>query len=456
MQKDNRICIVGMGFVGLTLAVVLAERGFQVLGLESDVQKLGLLNRYRVHFHEEGLAERCRAAVTSGSLKFDHPATQGRLDDYQVFFLTVGTPLDNQGQPRMDMVERSAKYVAELMPDSAMVVLRSTVKLGTTRSVVLPILESSGKAFDLCYCSERTLEGRALQELVELPQVVGSLNDESAARADQLFNRLTDKVIHVSNLETAELIKLLDNSFRDYSFAFGNEVALICEAAGLNASEVIKTANWEYPRTNIPRPGFVGGPCLEKDPHILCSSLQPYGLVPRLIKLARNTNEYLPLHVIDDIEAWVKENPPEKRLRISLIGLAFKGEPATDDLRGTPVKALIAEIRNKWNDCELFGFDSVCSRTQIRDELGITPLDCNNSWDIKDMNRSHVIIVCNDNKRNHEAFGQMTVETEGRPEKQLIFDCWGNIDPYYIDRWCNPGDWENRNTTYRKLGDNGR
>lgn len=431
-----------MGFVGLTLAVALAEQGFNVLGLEIDQNKIHQLIDCKVHFHEEGLAARCKQQFETGRLKFAHPDTFENLHDYTVFIMTVGTPLDEQGVPRMDMVERSAKYIAEKMPEGALTILRSTVKLGTTRSVVQPLLEASGKTFDLAYCSERTLEGKALEELSTNPQIIGGLNFESSVRAEEIFSKLTPKVIHVSTLEAAELIKLLDNSFRDYSFAFGNEVALICEAAGLNASEVIETANWEYSRTNIPRPGFVGGPCLEKDPHILCNSLQQFGFTPRLVKLARAQNEYLPIHVVDRIEAWIKKKGMSSPPDICILGLAFKGVPETDDTRGTPAKILIEGLKARWPDTRIYGADWLCSIPQIK-ELGVIPIELK-AWNglIKIM-ECPIVVVAN----NHPLNGRHVEEycTADKIFGRLVVDCCGAVKLEQISNGVE----------YMRLGDNG-
>lgn len=429
-----------MGYVGLTLAVAMANAGFRVLGLETDAGKLEQLLNYKVHFHEDGLSMACKTAVERGRLKFAHPQTISDYSDYSCFIITVGTPLDDQGEPRMDMVDRCSRFVAQVMPDDSLVILRSTVKLGTTRSITLPALKDSGKTFGLAYCSERTLEGRALDELRTLPQVIGGLDRGSSARAEQVFLQMTESVIHTSSMEAAELIKLLDNSFRDYSFAFGNEVALICEAAGLNASEVIETANWKYERTNIPRPGFVGGPCLEKDPHILCSSLRPYGYTPRLIKLARYQNEYLPIHMVDRIQAWENRHEDANIRGIMIHGLAFKGWPATDDLRGSPVKLLIAELKKRWPYADIFGHDFLCTEEQIK-ELGIIPINVVNRklwW-------ADVTIIAN----NHQGYQDIcwTRDEDSYRYRKVLVDCWGSVE--------HPEQLKELEIDYIRLGDNG-
>src|SRR5262249_53567715 len=160
-----------------------------------------------------------------------------------------------------------------------------------------------------------------------LPQVVGGLTEDDALRGAQLFQRITPTTIRVSSLEAAEIIKLLDNSYRDLFFAFGNEVALLCDSAGLDGIEVIRAANMGYERTNLALPGFVGGPCLQKDPHILMHSLAEFGFKPRMVAAARALNEALPQHVIDQIMVDLRKAAIPHDSEISVCGLAFKGRP---------------------------------------------------------------------------------------------------------------------------------
>lgn len=259
--------IVGLGYVGLTLATVLAEVGMKVLGVEKRKDVVDLTNAGKPHFSEAGIDEALSRVVKSGNLVSAQDFNPSAPCD--VYIITVGTPLNADGKARLDMIEAASRQVAENMPDGALVILRSTVKIGTARTVVAPILEASGKSFAIAMCPERTLEGKALQELRELPQIVGADSQEVRDRAAAVFRRLTNTVVQVATLETAEIIKLVDNTYRDVQFAFANEVARVCEVYGVNAHEVIASGKLGYKRTNVPLPGLVGGPCLEKDPHIL-------------------------------------------------------------------------------------------------------------------------------------------------------------------------------------------
>lgn len=432
LSIDRTVCIVGMGYVGLTLAVVMAERGFQVTGVEINPEILGHLRGGRPHFHEAGLRVRLKKVLHTGSLKIVERIPPGST----VYIISVGTPLGPDKKPRIDMVERVTREIASVMPTGSLIVLRSTVVIGTSRNVVLPILQGCGKVFNLAYCPERTIEGKALEELRSLPQIVGGLEAEDAWRAAVMFQELTPTTLRVSSLETAEVVKLLDNSFRDVFFAFGNETALLCDAVGIDGVEVIHAANTGYIRTNIASPGFVGGPCLEKDPHILEYSLARFDFKPRLICAGRQLNEELPGHVVRSV---LKDLPREKlpaRPVVSICGLAFKGRPETDDLRGTPAIILIDEIRRVLPSAEMRGQDFAVSDEGIAG-LGLKPVSIEEAF-----HDANLVIVANNNARYqwldyHELVVRMA-------DPALVYDVWDVLQ--------GAGGPEDDRVIFRRLG----
>ncbi|MBI3707772.1 MAG: nucleotide sugar dehydrogenase, partial [Proteobacteria bacterium] len=289
---DRRVCVLGLGYVGLPLAAVMADAGFDVLGIEIRDAVRERLARGEPHFYEPGLESLLKRVIRQGRLRIARNIPAGCAAT--VFLVTVGTPLDTQGRARMDMIENVTREVAAHLKAGDLVIMRSTVKLGTTRRLVIPILDSVGVSYDLAFCPERTLEGQALAELRNLPQVVGGATLSANIRASQLFQFLTATVVRVSSLETAEMIKLIDNTQRDVSFAFANEVARMCDAVGIGAMEVIRAGKLGYARTNLPMPGPVGGPCLEKDPYILAEGLAERGITPEITLAARNVNRRQP------------------------------------------------------------------------------------------------------------------------------------------------------------------
>jgi UDP-N-acetyl-D-mannosaminuronic acid dehydrogenase len=414
--KDKGVCILGLGYVGLTLAVSMADIGFKVLGVEIRDEVLTLLNRGEAHFYEPGLQERLRRVIQSGHLQCTKriPASWSG----SVFIITVGTPLDAQGRSRMDMVQNAAREVADRMVDESLVVMRSTVKLGTTRKVVLPILSAGDKPFDLAFCPERTLEGKALTELRQLPQVVGGLTSQAVVRASQLFQFITPTVVRVSSLEAAEMIKLIDNAQRDVAFAYANEVARACDAVGVSAAEVIQAGKLGYPRTNLPMPGPVGGPCLEKDSHILAEGLRDLGVELEITLAARRTNENQPTEVTAHLRNFTSAlSGFAKRPIIALLGIAFKGQPATDDLRGTMASPVFARLRESYPFAEFRGFDAVVSATDIKG-FGLEPASSLQQA-FKDASLALIL-------NNHPVFSAMDIEEMAKEMQApgLIYDFW--------------------------------
>jgi len=400
-----------MGYVGLTLSAVMADHGFDVYGIEINPTVLAAIREGRGHFYEANLDSMLRRGLRRGRLHFSDRVPEGV--HFDVFIITVGTPLDAEGRSRTDMIENVVRNISARLQPGAMVILRSTVKLGTTLGLVKPILDGAGVHFDIAFCPERTIEGRALSELVTLPQIVGGQDEHATIRATNLFRRLTPTVVRVSNIAAAELIKLLDNSFRDLSFAFGNEVALMCEALKISGREVIEAANMGYARTNIAKPGFVGGPCLEKDPHILVESMDRHAFVPRMVATARALNESLVTHVFQRVLEAV---PKREGLVVSLLGLAFKGQPDTDDLRGSTAIPMVRLFQREIPGAVLRGQDYVCSGVQIR-SLGIEPVD-----DFGAFEGADIVLVMNNNRRYYELDIEERVRSMNRPG--LVFDCW--------------------------------
>jgi UDP-N-acetyl-D-mannosaminuronic acid dehydrogenase len=419
-RHDRTVCIIGLGYVGLTLAIIMAEAGYTVWGVEINQGFTDKIVTGKAHFFEPGLDER-----------LDHQLQAGRLlvvnslpDDPAVslYIITVGTPLDQDGRVRMDMVKRVTTEIAAQLKDGDAVVLRSTVKIGTTRDVVLPILAATGRDFDIGFCPERTLEGRALYELTHLPQIVGANSERGAIRLAQVFNALTPTVIRVRDPETAEMIKLIDNTSRDVGFAFANEVARLCGAVGISAAEVITFGKLGYARTQLPMPGPVGGPCLSKDGHILIESMLDRGVMPEIASAARTINERLMVEVTEYLAGEVKPWYRTDALKITVMGLAFKGQPETNDLRGSTAIPLLAELRRLLPGARLYGYDPIVSAEDLRG-LGLTPAaSLDEAFD-----GAHLVIVHN----NHPAFQGMPLSrlSRGMARPAIVYDFWNSFVP---------------------------
>lgn len=414
------IGVIGLGYVGLTLATVLAEAGYKVIGVEKRPEVVDQTNAGIPHFSETGLHEALSRVVRSGSLVAAERLSPEAFCD--TYIITVGTPLSSEGVVRTDMIEAASREVCANMLDGALVILRSTVKVGTTRDVVSPILATSGRRFDIAMCPERTLEGEALQELRELPQIVGADDPAVSDRAAAVFRRLTNSIVQVSSPETAEIIKLVDNTYRDVHFAFANEVARLCDAFNVNAHEVISSGKLGYKRTNVPLPGLVGGPCLEKDPHILLQSAHSRGIELEMTAAGRLVNERQPAETVRFIGEEIARRNLASPLTICVLGMAFKGVPATDDLRGSMSVKVLDELKKAQPDAEIRLFDPVIPA----DRLAATFSDERTFARVGDaVSGASVVVIAN----NHPALGRISPRTisEFIVPGGFVFDYWNHF-----------------------------
>lgn len=413
--------IVGLGYVGLTLATVLAEAGNTVIGVEKRPDLVEMTNQGIPHFTETGLPD-----ALSGVTRFKKLVAAERFDNSfscDTYIITVGTPLSPDGVARVDMIEGAARDIAENMRDGALVILRSTVKVGTTRDVVSPILAASGKKFDIAMCPERTLEGKALQELRELPQIVGADDPAVADRAAAVFRRLTSSIVLVSDIETAEIMKLVSNTFRDVQFAFANEVARMCDAFGVSAHEVISSGKLGYNRTNIPLPGLVGGPCLEKDPHILMESARTRGVELEITAAGRLVNERQPEETVRFISSEIdRRNLAAGPLKISLVGMAFKGLPETSDLRGSMAIKVLDALKKAHPNAEIGVYDPVTPPDVLAAEFPDENV-FNRFGDA--VSGASVVVIGN----NHPSLGTISPRTisEFISPQGFVFDYWNHF-----------------------------
>ena len=416
---DKRICVIGLGYVGLTLAATMAEIGFDVHGVEIRDDVRDGLEHGEPHFFEPGLPEMIERAQDAERLslaKHITDETQAR-----VYIVTVGTPLDAAGKSRMDMVENVSREIAAVLREGDLVIMRSTVTIGTTRDIVMPILNDACVTHDIAFCPERTLEGQALPELRHLPQIVGGQNEAATNRAAQLFQLMTPTTVRVGSIEAAETIKLVDNAQRDVRFGFANEVARVCDAVGVSAEEVIRAGKLGYPRTNLPMPGPVGGPCLEKDPYILAESVDDGFGELAITMAARRLNERQPgdcvraIRAITDRLQGFAASPT-----ITLAGIAFKGRPVTDDLRGTMARPILAALKDAYPDARFQGYDAAVTPENIRD-LGLEPMDGLEAA----FDRADLIVIAN----NHPSFEAMPITrlAQHMAKPGLIYDFWNNF-----------------------------
>lgn len=416
----KRVAVVGLGYVGLTLAVALARRGVTVFGYERDSGIAARLASGRSHLYEPGVDEALAGLLGHGLHVAD------RLPDGPVdaVVICVSTPVNMEThEPELGNLRSAAESVAERFGPETLVVVRSTVPVGATRSVVLPPLAAKWPRVRLAFCPERTIQGQALRELGELPQVVGGIDAESRALAASLFSQLTSRVVPVSSLEAAETVKLVNNCHTDLIYAYGNEVALLAERVGLDPLEVIRAANLDYPRPDLARPGYVGGGCLTKDPYILLASARTHGYAPWLVQNARKLNEGLPAHVATAFATMLRETRGTlDGARVALLGFAYKGWPPTDDMRGAPVYPMLDVLRQ--TPMTLVGHDPLV-RPDIIEALGVKPCSVDEAFTGSD----GVLVIT-----EHREFAALDITRLAgamRPPA-LLFDSWRILDEQKI------------------------
>lgn len=419
IKSDKSVCIIGLGFVGLTLAVVMANKGFKVYGVEKNKSIVNSLKKKQAHFYEPGLKENLKKIIKKKNFLFFNKIPI--IKSISTYIITVGTPLNSKKKITTHFISKAVNQISSILKNNDMIILRSTVKIGTTKKLVFPILKKTGKKFNLAFCPERSVEGSALKELLNLPQIIGGVDKDSENRALSIFKKITKKTIVTSNVETAEMIKLIDNSSRDVFFAYANEIARICDAIGLDASEVIGSGKLDYNRTDIAKPGLVGGPCLYKDPYIFSESVKRKGLSAEITLMARKINERQPYEIVDFIynfQKKIKKFP--NKLKISLLGLAFKGTPVTDDLRGSMALEVFKALKNKFKSSKFYGYDPLVSKANIL-KLGLKKISSlEDSFKNKDL-----VVILND----HKIFSTMPIEkfSKNLNKPSIIYDFWNHF-----------------------------
>ncbi len=340
----NKICVIGLGYIGLPTASTFATHGIKVLGVDVNQRVVQTLQNGEIHIHEPGLRTLVQAAVKSRNLTIsDHP------EEADAFIIAVPTPFKvasdksqevsrkkshSTDYPLADLsyVTTAAEAITPHLRPGNLVVLESTSPPRTTEDIVAPILEKSGlKAgtdFHLAYSPERVLPGQILRELIENARVIGGVNPASAQAGHDLYATFVRGEIIQTTATTAEMVKLMENTTRDVNIAIANEFARLAERFGVDVWEAIQLANL-HPRINILRPGpGVGGHCISVDPWFLVEAAPD--LTP-LINTARTVNDAQPAHVVGRMQQTTGEL---KGKRVAVLGLAYK--PDVDDLRESP------------------------------------------------------------------------------------------------------------------------
>lgn len=423
-----QVGIIGLGYVGLTLAITAADCGVDVYGVEINEHIKKCLNEDHAHFFEPGLDALIKR---HNGEKFHSVDTFANCGKFDVFVITVGTPLKvGEKQPNFEYIKSALKMIESVYDGSQLVILRSTVSVGTTRNIVLPFLselcKKPSKDILVSMCPERTIEGKAVEELTHLPQIISGNNETALEIAQKFFRYMTPYVIPVSSLEEAELVKLYCNTYRDMSFAIGNAFCMAAQQFGVNGDSVIKHANQGYDRCNIPLAGFVAGPCLEKDAYILTNNM-PECDAKNFIMNGRKFNESLEDLVVQWVQKHVGEPAEDKIVAIS--GMAFKGQPETSDLRGSSSVYIAKKLYNLGYRLNLHDF--VALSKEMEDlTLGNVYTDLMEAC--KD---ASVLLILNNNKKYMNL--QESEEIVKSKNNFAILDAWNMCRNLYNNEKIN-------------------
>jgi nucleotide sugar dehydrogenase len=425
--ERSKVAVFGMGYVGLTLAATLANRGHVVTGIDVNEDLVRRLGAGVPHILEAGLEDLLKLNLGRNTIAFD---TRLRRSNHKVYIAAVGTPVKDGHEPDLRALLSVAEHVGAQLKQNDLVMIRSTVPVGTTRRHFIPLLERlsalrAGDDFSVAFAPERTVEGNALAELRTVPQIVGGLSARCLQRAAAFWSTVTASVVQVPSLEAAELVKLANNSFRDISFGFANELALLAAEYNVNAFELIQAANRGYPRNPIPAPSpGVGGYCLTKDPLLFAAPQTKVSARPELGIAARRANQRAtehPLAVLDEFGR--RHGLPLAEMKVLIIGLAFKGEPETADLRHSTSLDVARALMQR--GARVLGWDAAVDRAQIA-EQGIEPVgDLEEAFRLAD-----ATLVLNNHRRNIPT-GLFSRPITG---KKLVFDGWGQLDAREIEQ----------------------
>lgn len=334
ITSDRKICVVGLGYIGLPTATVLASRGYDVHGVEVNPKVVEIINSGRAHVVEPDLDILVRAAVQTGKLKAHLAPTAA-----DIFIICVPTPVREEHKPDLAYVYKAAESICPVLKAGDLVVLESTSPPGTTEEIAKIVERQTGlRPPDILFAHapERVLPGKILREVVENDRVIGGIDEPSTEACATFYRTFVTGELHLTSCRTAETVKLVENAYRDVNIAFANELSMLADLLKLDVWELIRLAN-RHPRVNILSPGCgVGGHCIAVDPWFLVDRAPQ---LTKLIRQAREVNDSKPRWVVDRVKRHAERF---KRPVIACLGLAYK--PDIDDLRESPAVEIVHEL----------------------------------------------------------------------------------------------------------------
>lgn len=384
-----KTCVVGLGYIGLPTAALLASKGYEVVGVDINEIIVGYINAGKPHFEEKGLEELVSEAIFSGKLK---ASTTPEAAD--TFLIIVPTPfIEADKSADMKYVRQASKDIAPFLSEGNLVVLESTSALGATKKDVMEVIHAKrpdlvGK-LHFAFCPERAIPGNTLYELEHNDRVVGGVDENSTNIAVTYYQKFIKGDILPASEKTAEMVKLCENAFRDVNIAYANELSIVCDKLSINVWEVIKLAN-HHPRVNILQPGpGVGGHCIAIDPWFIAAAAPNEA---KLIAQARTINDGKPHWVANKVKQAVAELNKQD-VTVGLLGLAFK--PNIDDMRESPSIA-VANLIKENISASIIACEPFIKKYEDMTLVTLSEL----------LEKSDVVVMLTD----HDAFKNITLE----------------------------------------------
>ena len=343
VKKNNfTICVIGIGRVGLPLGLSFAKAGISVYGLDKSEDYVKELKKRKIPFYEKNIEK----YIYTNNF---YPTTNTKvIQKCDILIITVGTPLSDVGEPDYSQLETCLKDIVKYNVEDKLIIMRSTASPGTLENFIKPFLEKhtglkANIDFGLVVCPERILAGKALEEIKELPEIIGAENDICAEITKEIFKKINkNKKFFVTTPKAAELGKLFINVYRYVNFALANEFGLLSEQYEEDAYEIINMINKDYKRGGIPNPGLTGGPCLSKDGYYLISNIT----FPDFILMAWRLNETIPQYIINKLKNKLKQKGKSLyNCKIAVLGIAFKAD--IDDTRYSPSIKIINILKKE-------------------------------------------------------------------------------------------------------------
>lgn len=348
MFKNKTISIIGLGYVGLPTALIVANAGYKVFGYDKDTEIISELNNHKLRILENGFEDFFKTVVKKNKISF-----KNNLEKSDVYIIAVPTPIYKDKTPDLSYIESALEEIVPLLKKNDTIILESTSPIGTTKNILQKI-KSERKdlfskdqlpCFSLAYCPERVLPGNLVHEILNNDRIVGGINKDSSKSIKKFYQSFTLGNVFDTNSQTAELVKLTENAFRDVNIAFANELSMLCENKDIDILDAIELAN-KHPRVNILNPGIgVGGHCIPVDPWFIVHSSKKYS---SLIKRSREINDEKTKWVLEKIIQIIdKLLVSNKDVKIGILGITYK--PNINDTRESPSYKIALSLKEKYN-----------------------------------------------------------------------------------------------------------